>query len=101
MEKTCPRVYMRKKGPNCQSLTEQLRSRVLILHHLDLVNPDGRGKVFIWREIDPSRRVTLPTPDGVSARGGGGTLLEQTFYVCKRFLRRHVLYENGMKNWHT
>ena len=74
---------MRAKGPICQSLTEELHSRMLILYHLDLVNPDGRGKVFIWRNVDPSRRVTLTTPDGVSARWV--PLLEQTFYVCKRF----------------
>ena len=75
-------IYI-KKGPICQSLTEQLRSCMLILYHLDLVNPDGRGKVFIWRNVDASWRVTLPTPDGVSARRV--TLPEQTFYVWKRF----------------
>ena len=83
MEKTRPRFYMRTKGPIGQCLTVQLRSLMLRLYHLDLVNPDGRGKVFIWRNVEPSRKVTVTTPDGVSARWV--PLLEQTFYVCKRF----------------
>ena len=42
-------------------------------------------------------KLTLPTPDGVSARGGHPPRAD--------FLRmetvRHVLLENGLKNWHT
>ena len=78
------------KGPLCtnKSLTEELRSSMLWLSHLDRVGPDGRGKQSVERKVDPSRiesrRVTLPTREEVSA------WRVTTFYACKR-LAMHSL----------
>lgn len=36
---------------------------------LDRVDPAGRSKVFMWREVAPARKVTLPSKKGAPLLG--------------------------------
>ena len=41
---------------------------MLRLSRLDQVDPAGRAKVFVWRNVGSARRVTLPSLKGEPAR---------------------------------
>ena len=69
-------VYMRNKNcPICpsQELTTGLAHA---LSRVDLVNPAGQAKVFMWRIVALGRRLTLSSK-GVSRRGRSAFELSQ------------------------
>ena len=74
-----PRLYEEKRTPL------PIFNRATTLAHALIVSPwpsgpgwARRGKQSMGRKFDPSKRVTLPTREGVSARW-----VITTFYACK------------------
>ena len=80
-------VYMRNKNcPICpsQELTTGLAHA---LSRVDLVNPAGQAKVFMWRIVALGRRLTLSSKGGVPARPVSLRAEPTHCFPCKRFAK--------------
>ena len=80
-------VYMRNKNcPICpsQELTTGLAHA---LSRVDLVNPAGQAKVFMWRIVALGRRLTLSSKGGVPARPVSLRAEPTHCFSCKRFAK--------------
>ena len=71
--------------PFCPS---QQCSHRLWLSRLDRVNPAGRVKVFIWRNVGSARTVTLPSQKGEPVARRVTLLAKPTFFHI--YKARHV-----------
>ena len=78
------RVNGKNNWPLCPS---QQCSRTLWLSRLERVDPAGRAKVFVWRNVGSDRSVTLPSQKGEPARRVI-LLGKQTFF--HNYTVRHV-----------
>ena len=61
-------------------------SHIFWLSLLDRVDPAGRAKVFVWRNVGSARRMTLPSQKGEPVRRVI-RLAKQTFFTITRFAR--------------
>ena len=94
MKKSCPE----KEGHPTAESTEknswplcpsQQCSHILWLFRLDWVDPPGRAKVFIWRNVGSARKVTLPSQKGEHAARRVTLLAKPTFFL-NNYMVRHV-----------
>ena len=74
-------VNGKSSWPLCPS---QQCSCTLWLSRLDQVDPAGRAKVFVWRNVGSARRMTLPSQKGEPVRRVI-RLAKQTFFTITRF----------------
>ena len=73
--------------PFCPS---QLYSHVLWLSRLDQVDPAGRVKVFVWRNVGSARRVTLPSQKGEPAARRVTLPAKATFFHIYTVLKINI-----------
>ena len=70
-------VNGKNNWPLCPS---QQCSRTLWLSRLERVDPAGRAKVFVWRNVGSARRVTLPSQKCEQAARRVTLLAKPTFF---------------------
>ena len=71
-------VNGKNSWPLCPS---QQCSHILWLFRLHWVDPPGRAKVFIWRNVGSARKVTLPSQKGEPAARRVTLLAKPTFFL--------------------